>query len=56
MILTIRSTRGVGILSVGCDGLRYSYDTLGNDLAREIIRAMIAADIKQSLSLIIDFE
>jgi len=34
-----------GILSARCDGFRYSYDTLGNVLACEIIRVTIAADI-----------
>ena len=48
----MRSTRGAGILSAGYDGFRYSYDTLGNDRACEIIRATIAADIKLFLSLI----
>jgi len=37
--------QGTGILSARCDGFRYSYDTLGNVLACEIIRVTIAADI-----------
>lgn len=55
-ISTMRSTRGASILSAGCDGFRYSYDTLGNDFACEIIRVTIAADIKLFLSLIVKFE
>lgn len=53
---TMRSTRGAGILSAGCDGFRYSYDTLGNDFACEIIRVTIATDIKLFVSLIVEFE